>query len=179
MINLEIKQTLKQSAEKFRLPRYSELPRVGLYLEQTVCYINEFLAPISCPEITASMISNYVKKGFISSPRKKQYSAEQIAYLIFIAIAKNVLPLENIVELIEMQKETYTLERAYNYFCSELENMIFFSFGIKDLPDKIENADDTEERDFLVNIIISISQSLYISAYFSHTKRNSAKGQSH
>ena len=65
------------------MPRYKEIPNVGLYLEQTVKYINECLAPIEI-SITPSMLSNYVKKGYIDRPIKKQYYADQIAYAIYI-----------------------------------------------------------------------------------------------
>ena len=74
---------------EFRMPRYREIPDVGLYLDQTVKYMNRYLAPLGCMEITTSMVSNYVKKGYISNPVRKQYSAEQIAYLLFIAVAKS------------------------------------------------------------------------------------------
>ena len=46
------------SIELFRMPRYREIPDVGLYLDQTVKYINRFLAPLGCEEITPSMVSN-------------------------------------------------------------------------------------------------------------------------
>ncbi len=78
--------------QRFRLPRYREIPDVGLYLDQTVKYINGFLMVLGDMEITASMVSNYVKKGYISNPVRKQYSARQIAQLFFIAIAKTVIP---------------------------------------------------------------------------------------
>ena len=55
----------------FRLPRYAQIPEVGLYLEQVVRYINARLAPLGEPELTGSMVSNYVKKGIISHPVKK------------------------------------------------------------------------------------------------------------
>lgn len=53
---------MRFSARDYRMPRYKEIPNVGLYLEQTVKYINECLAPIEI-SITPSMLSNYVKKG--------------------------------------------------------------------------------------------------------------------
>lgn len=61
---------MKFSARDYRMPRYKEIPNVGLYLEQTVKYINECLAPIEI-SITPSMLSNYVKKGYIDRPDKK------------------------------------------------------------------------------------------------------------
>ena len=42
------------------------------------------LAPIEI-SITPSMLSNYVKKGYIDRPIKKQYYADQIAYAIYIS----------------------------------------------------------------------------------------------
>ena len=48
--------------QEFRMPRYHEIPDVGLYLEQTIKYINSCLAPLDIA-VTASMVSNYVKKG--------------------------------------------------------------------------------------------------------------------
>lgn len=73
---------MRFSARDYRMPRYKEIPNVGLYLEQTVKYINECLAPIEI-SITPSMLSNYVKKGYIDRPIKKQYYADQnsICYL--------------------------------------------------------------------------------------------------
>lgn len=151
--------------EKFHLPRYKEITRVGLYLEQTAQYINGYLKPLSCMEITPSMISNYTKQGLIAKPVKKQYDADQIAYLIFIAIAKNVLSLENISKLFALQKKTYANEVAYDYFCSELENMLYFIFGLKDSVDTIGTT-DTREKEMLRSMIISLANIIYLSHCF-------------
>lgn len=59
-----------EAIEGFRLPRYAQIPDVGLYLEQVVRYVNTHLAPLGEPELTISMVSNYVKQGLISSPIK-------------------------------------------------------------------------------------------------------------
>ena len=67
---------LAAGIKDFCLPAYNEIPDVGLYLEQTVKYINGYFAPFPDMELTASMVSNYVKKGLVSNPVKKQYSRE-------------------------------------------------------------------------------------------------------
>ena len=72
-------ETILKFVNEKRLPRYREIPNVGLYLDQVVKYINENLEPLHL-SITPSMLSNYVKKGYIASPIKKQYYAEQIRY---------------------------------------------------------------------------------------------------
>ncbi len=171
VMNTEMKNRLKNTVMNFHLPRYNELPTVGLYLEQVAKYINGYLNQVGLAEITTSMISNYVKKGFVPSPQKKQYYADQIAYLMFITVTKNVLSLENIVELFDLQKRTYTLSMAYDYFCCELENMLQYVFGLKDEPEKNLGVTNTDTKEFFRNVIVSVSHSMYLTAYFSEIKK--------
>lgn len=153
----------------FRLPRYKEIPEVGLYLDQTAKYINGFLAPLGCMEITTSMISNYVKQGLINKPVGKQYYVDQIAHLIFITVAKSVLSMENIALLFEMQRKVYTDQVAYDYFCSELENMLYFIFGLKDSVDNIGNT-ASHEKEMLRSLIIAVANIIYLSHGFERLK---------
>ena len=131
-MKLKTKQKITDSLRDFRLPRYEELPDVGLYLEQTAKYISEFLSPLEEGSLTPSMVSNYVKKGLIRNPVKKQYGREQIAYLFFIAVAKSVLSLDALTGFIQLQQRTYSLPKAYDYFCDEFENLLQFTFEVKD-----------------------------------------------
>lgn len=147
--------------KNFKLPKYDEIPNVGLYLEQTAKYISEYLEPLQQSALTGSMISNYVKKGLITNPVKKQYYREQIAYLIFIAIAKSVLSIEDIKKTIEIQKRSYSSEKAYNYFESELNNIINFVFGIETNLQEI-GLDTTEQKTLLRNIIITVAHKVYL-----------------
>jgi len=149
----------------FRMPRYREIPDVGLYLDQTVKYINRFLAPLGCVELTASMVSNYVKKGYIRNPAHKLYDAEQIAYLFFIAAAKSALPMEHIVRLFAMQRASYSSEVAYNYFCAELENALQASFG---LTEPLEDTGTTvsDAKTMLRSTIIAVAHIIYLNSQF-------------
>ena len=155
------KRAATESIQSFHLPRYQDIPDVGLYLEQTTKYISAYLNVLQPDCITSSMISNYVKKGLIDSPVKKQYSREQIAYLFFIAVAKNVLSLDALLGFIRLQQQTYTLEKAYNYFASEFENLLMFSFELKDSIDVV-GEDTTDERRLLFSCIASVNQMIYL-----------------
>ena len=150
---------------KFRMPRFYELPNVGLYLDQTTKYINGFLEPLGCVSITPSMISNYVKKGLIANPVKKQYNAEQIAYLFFIAVAKNALSMEDIQKLLDTQKKSYESQIAYDYFCTELENMLYYVFGIKESIDKVGTT-NTEVKKMCSGLIMAVSHIIHLHSYF-------------
>ena len=160
-MKLKTKQKIADSLRPFRLPRYREIPDVGLYLEQTAKYISEYLAPLEEGGLTPSMVSNYVKKHLISNPVKKQYNREQIAYLIFIAIAKNVLSLDGLINFIALQKRTYPLQIAYDYFCEQLENTLFFTAEINDTMD-IVGEDTADEKKLLFSCIVAVTQKIYL-----------------
>ncbi len=155
----------------FRLPRYKEIPAVGLYLDQTVKYINSFLQPLGCMEITSSMVSNYVKQGLVNKPVGKLYYEDQIAHLIFITIAKSVLSMEHIALLFTYQQRVYKDQIAYDYFCSELENMLYFIFGLKDNVENIGNT-ASMEKEMLRSLIIAVANIIYLSHGFERLKEN-------
>lgn len=157
----ETKQQVAEAFRDFRLPRYNEIPNVGLYLEQTTKYICEYLAPLQENALTSSMISNYVKKDLISNPVKKLYSRDQIAYLFFIAVAKSVLSLDALIGFIKVQQRTYTLPKAYDYFCDELENLLQFTFELKDTIE-IMGEDNTDEKRLLYTCIVAAVQKVYL-----------------
>lgn len=157
----ETKAQIAASVHSFRLPRYNEVPNVGLYLEQTSKYISEYLTPLGECALTSSMISNYVKKGLISSPVKKQYSRDQLVYLMFIALAKSVMSLDALADFFQLQRRTYPLEVAYDYFCQEFESLLFFTF---DLKNTIETSYDSvsDEKRLLYTCIVAVTQKVFL-----------------
>ena len=166
----ELKRRMAGSIRGFRLPRYAEIPSVGLYLEQTIKYINSFLAPLGCLELTGSMVSNYVKKGLIPAPVRKQYYPEQICYLFFVALAKNLTSIENIDLLISVQRSTYSLPMSYDYMCEELENMLFFFFGLKDAPEELGET-ESDEKNLLRGMIMSAANVIYLNNYIEYVRK--------
>ena len=166
----EMKRRMAESVRGLRLPRYAEIPTVGLYLEQTIKYINSYLAPLGCLELTGSMVSNYVKKGLIPAPVKKQYFPEQIGYLFFVALAKNLTSMENIDLLISVQRATYTLPVAYDYMCGELENMLFYFFGLKERPEELGET-DSDEKNLLRGLIMSAANVIYLNNYIEYVRK--------
>lgn len=164
-MNQDILNKMAEPIRAFRLPRYHEIPNVGLYLEQVTKYISECFAPLMSEAITSSMIANYVKRGLLSNPVKKQYSREQIAYLIYISTIKTVLSMEDIRLMISIQQSTYTPLKAYDYFCSEFENYLQYVFGLKSAPDKV-GVENTNEKIMLRNAIVTASHKIYLDKLF-------------
>lgn len=161
----ENKERLRTMAQDYRLPTYTEIPNVGLYLEQTAKYINEALAPLSGSSITTSMISNYVKSGLIGRPVKKQYDRDQIANLIFICFAKSVLSMENIRMLLLMREKSYSCRSAYDYFSRELIRSIQYVFGCGSAPEP-ESGAIPDEQMMLRTTIVAVAHKIYLECCF-------------
>ena len=155
------KQQIARSVKGFHFPRYNEIPNVGLYLEQATKYVCEYLAPLGEYTLTPSMISNYVKKGLIANPVKKQYGREQIAYLFFIAIAKSVLSLDALTGFIKVQQNSYTLPKAYDYFCEQFEQLLRFTFELQDTIEMV-GEDNTDEKRLLFTCMVAAVQKVYL-----------------
>ena len=158
---------ISDSLRGFRLPRYHELPDVGLYLEQTTKYVNQCIRPLGFEDVTSSMIRNYVKQGHIPKPVKKQYFADQICHVIALVLLKQVTQLENVSYLFQIQRdhEGYTDEVAYDYFCEELENILYFRFGIRDSISEI-GVTDSLEKEMLRSAVTAVSHIVYLNRCF-------------
>ena len=80
----------------YRLPAWEQIPDLGLYMEQVVLLLRQYLdylpPELKQPEpITAAAINNYVRTRLLPEPRKKRYYRVHIAYLIIICTLKQSL----------------------------------------------------------------------------------------
>ena len=117
-------QSVEDIINNLHIPRWEELPRIELYADQAVRYIESSLGVLFEKDeknITTAMIHNYVKLKLMPKPVKKGYSNIHIAYLIIITILKQVLAIAEIKEGIVYQTGISGKERAYNLFCEEQE----------------------------------------------------------
>ena len=165
----KLKQSAAEVLRSFHLPHYDQLPTVGLYLEQTVKYVNQCLTPLGCIELTSSMVRNYVKMGLISKPIQKQYYADHIAHLIPVTILKQVLPLDKINQLFERQRAIYQDEVAYNYFCADMENILCYMLDLKGSMEKIGQT-QSAEKEILHCSLIAVAHIIFVNACLDQLK---------
>ena len=56
---------------------------------------------------------------------------------------------------------------AYDYFCRELENMLYFVFGLSDSVAQI-GVTASQEKTMLRSVIIAAAQIIYLDRCFAH-----------
>lgn len=166
---LQLEEEYLEAIKSYKLPSFNEIPDVGLYLNQSATYINKALSPLFDQAITESMISNYVKKKLIDNPIKKQYSREMIAYLMFIAISKNVASLDDLQFLIRKQREKYSSQESYEYFKRAFETIVKEVFGFEKKTEETEKK--SVEEELLKNIIVTVAHKLYVDIAFRELKK--------
>ncbi|MGN0598786.1 MAG: DUF1836 domain-containing protein [Oscillospiraceae bacterium] len=106
-----------------RLPRWNDLPDIGLYMDQVLSLMSKYIRIFSHGEanLTPSMINNYVKLGILPPPVKKKYSRVHISHLLIICAMKSVLPIQVIGAMIEHLLKSRTEEELLNFFSEQYE----------------------------------------------------------
>ena len=103
----------------FFYPKWEEIPNIDLYLDQVLLYVNQVCAPISPDKekgLTASMVNNYVKHGYLTKPDKKKYQRKQIARLIAITTLKSVFSIQEIAQTLNTLQTQASSDQLYDAF---------------------------------------------------------------
>lgn len=115
---------------EYRLPAWEDIPDLGLYMEQVLSLLTEYLDYLP-PElkdeqfITAATINNYVRNRYMPKPFKKKYYRIHIAYLVMICTLKQSLTISTLTEMIpngipeEEVREIYTAYRERHRIAAE------------------------------------------------------------
>lgn len=105
----------------YRLPSWEEIPDLGLYMEQVLALLRQYLDYLP-PElkdeqfITAATINNYVRNRFMPEPCRKKYYRVHIAYLIMICTLKQTLSIATLHSMIPVglsEQEVHEIYSAY------------------------------------------------------------------
>lgn len=145
-----------------KIPRWPELPGVGLYMDQVVLIIEEMLTVFANENervITPTMINNYVKLRVISPPERKKYSREHVSQLVMVSLLKRVLSMNEITLLLQYMTETFGVERSHDEFCARFEILLRSAFTEDELP---YHTHDTERADALDAALMALIGKLLV-----------------
>ncbi|MBQ4473742.1 MAG: DUF1836 domain-containing protein [Lachnospiraceae bacterium] len=163
----------------FHFPRFEELPRLELYMDQVLRVVSETLEVFQTEKkskakdkdkvLTASMVNNYVKQKVLPAPRSKRYNTEQLSYLLCLTVLKQVLSIGEISQLIAYQQEHFPTREAYNRFCEEVETAVRTIFGGGEQAD-IGEA-EPKELQVLRAAVLSFTNKIFVQKYLQFLKQ--------
>lgn len=116
-------------------PRWSELPDLGLYMDQVLIVVEGALRPLFPRDpvvLTSTMVNNYVKQQVLTPSEKKKYRREHLATLITITVLKRVLSVAEIKFVLERLAQAGDPEGGYDRFCTQLERRLRGEPGLPD-----------------------------------------------
>ena len=111
----------EQYLGQYRLPDWEEIPDFGLYMEQVVQLLQQYLRYLP-PEakqtqtITPAAINNYVRTKMLPEPKKKRYYRIHLAYLLMICTLKQSLRLSMLQTLLPGDLPEEDVKTAYAAF---------------------------------------------------------------
>ena len=159
--------------DNYRLPAWEEIPDIGLYMDQIVTLLKDYLDYMP-PElkdeqqvITPAAINNYVRKKIMPEPVKKKYYRSHIAYLIMVCTLKQSLSIPTLRTMIPMGLEEEELRRVYNAFVTRhrmactyfVKQVRIAAGGILDHEPESEIAtDDTNDLISMVAVIAGFAR---------------------
>ena len=111
----------------FSYPKWEDIPNIDLYLDQVLLYVNQVCAPISPDKekgLTASMVNNYVKHGYLTKPDKKKYQRKQLARLIAITTLKSVFSIQEIAQTLNTLQTQASSDQLYDAFVDYMNHGI-------------------------------------------------------
>ena len=137
-----------QFSRDFRLPEWDSIPKFGLYMDQVMVLLEEYLPFISASAnekdgvITASTINNYVRLKIMPAPEKKKYSRVHIVYLLMILTLKLSLSISDVQKLLPQDAEEDTVRLLYADFCGKFHRMLAtFADDLQSAEAQISTAD--------------------------------------
>lgn len=160
---------------EIHIPRFSELPRVPLYKDQVIIYLENLISVLNIGNeeklLTPTMINNYVKQKVVSPPKDKKYNEKHIAYLIVVCVLKQVFSLQEICTLINLQIEKCSIDVAYDYFCTEFEEALKSVFITRDFSYPDSAIKISKESEILRSGVMAVAHKLYIQSEILNLKK--------
>ena len=148
---------------EFDLPSWDSLPSIGLYMDQVITLMSQYLGYLPFSEsknsesfITPNAINNYVRLGAMPAPFKKKYYKLHIAYLIMICVMKPSLSISDISDVIPADLTEEQLEALYTRFRDSHKSTSYNL--VKYLSSEIEDPkSDSDVAEIIINSAITAS----------------------
>lgn len=144
----------------FQLPEWDSIPDFGLYMDQIIGLLTEYLDYLP-PEIksdriiTAATINNYVRMKIIPEPKSKRYYRIHIAYLIMICTLKQTLNIATIQRIIPLGMTEAEMEDVYvRYMRRHRAAADYFIDQVRTMAQPILNSEENPDG-FTSDIIYS------------------------
>lgn len=116
----------------YHLPEWETIPDFGLYMDQVIVLLEQYLSFIPSPAgtkehfVTSSTINNYVRLKIMPAPVKRKYHRVHIAYLIMILTMKQSLSISDMQKVIPPDSSEEEVRVVYENYSEKFRRLALF-----------------------------------------------------
>jgi len=116
----------------YHLPEWEAIPDFGLYMDQVIVLLEQYLSFIPSPAgtkehfVTSSTINNYVRLKIMPAPVKRKYHRVHIAFLIMILTMKQSLSISDVQKVIPPDSSEEEVRVVYENYSEKFRRLALF-----------------------------------------------------
>ena len=112
----------------YKLPAWKELPDIGLYMDQVIALLGQYLDFIPMADskdkpVTPTTINNYVRLKVMPAPEKRKYYRVHIAFLIMIFTLKQGISINGLQQLLPSTADEEEIKNFYTSYVERLQEV--------------------------------------------------------
>ena len=147
----------------YKLPAWKELPDIGLYMDQVIALLGQYLDFIPMEDskdkpVTPTTINNYVRLKVMPAPEKRKYYRVHIAFLIMIFTLKQGISINGLQQLLPSTANEEEIKSFYTGYIAQLQEVGNFytaqtRAAVQGILDP-QAADDGAVENVIIQIIL-------------------------
>ena len=137
----------------YHLPEWEAIPDFGLYMDQVIVLLEQYLSFIPSPAgtkehfVTSSTINNYVRLKIMPAPVKRKYHRVHIAYLIMILTMKQSLNISDVQKVIPPDSSEEEVRAVYENYSEKFRRLaLFFNQQVQSGAEGIHASEQSSDN---------------------------------
>ena len=137
----------------YHLPEWDSIPNFGLYMDQVIVLLEQYLSFIPSPVgtkehfVTSSTINNYVRLKIMPAPVKRKYHRVHIAYLIMILTMKQSLSISDVQKVIPPNSSEEEVRAVYENYSEKFRRLaLFFNQQVQSGAEGIHASEQSNDN---------------------------------
>ena len=156
----------EKAVSGFRLPEWENIPDIGLYMDQVLVLLSQYLGLISPATereadekgdekadegetkiFSAAAVNNYVRLKIMPAPIKRKYYRVHIAYMIIIFTLKQAVSINIVKEMLSNELPEESVQALYSdYIVKHHAATMLFTNIVRECATDVLNPETTGEN---------------------------------
>lgn len=138
----------------YHLPEWDSFPDFGLYMDQVIVLLEQYLSFIPTPAgakehiVTSATINNYVRLKIMPAPVKRKYHRVHIAYLVMILTMKQSLSISDVQKVIPpMDSSEDEVLSVYEDYSEKFRRLaLFFNQQVQSAAEGVRSTEQSSDN---------------------------------